>query len=191
MRQRLFIILGIASLAGLLMFAGQIVRLYRLRLRRSSDVHIPFMLVSLGAGLASAGLLAGGFAAGRGPADPTWIVVGWLAIVGWAQTAIQGFLYKIGPFLTWLHRYGPVAGIRPVPMLEDLYSRRLALAGWAAWTVGLALGALAPLTTAEWLPLGAAAGLSLGGAATILNGARVARHWAGLVALPHPDGAAR
>ena len=182
---------AVALLAGLLLFAGQIVRLYRLRLRRSPDVHIPFMLVSLGAGLASAGLLTWGFASGRGPADPLWIVVGWLAIVGWAQTAIQGFLYKIGPFLTWLHRYGPVAGVRPVPMLEDLYSRRLALVGWAAWTIGLALGALTPVTAAEWVPLGAAASLSLGGAATILNGARVARHWAGLVALPHPGGAGR
>lgn len=170
-----------ALLAGIVLFAGQLLRLYRLRLRRSPDIHIPFMLVSLSAGLASAGLLTWGFASGRGPADPLWITVGWLAIVGWAQTAIQGFLYKIGPFLTWLHRYAPIAGVRRVPMLEDLYSRRLALVGWAAWTAGLAFGALTPVTAAEWVPLGAAAGLSLGSAATIANGVRIARHWAGLV----------
>ena len=170
---------AVAILAGLLLFVGQVVRLYSLRLRRSPDVHIPFMLVAMGAGLASAVLLTWGFAAGRGPADPVWIVVGWLMIVGWAETAIQGFLYKIGPFLTWLHRYGPIAGLQRVPMLEDLYSRRLALVGAAAWTTGLVLGALAPVTTAEWVPLGAALGLSLGGAATIANAARVARHWLG------------
>jgi hypothetical protein len=174
-----------AMLAGLLLFAGQLVRLYRLRLRRSPDVHIPFVLVAIGSGLLAAGVLVWGFASGRGPADPVWIVVGWLVIVGWAETAIQGFLYKIGPFLTWLHRYGPVAGLQRVPMLEDLYSRRLALLGCVFWTAGLALGALAPVTTAEWVPLGAAVGLSLGGAATIVNGACVARHWLGLVA---PDG---
>jgi hypothetical protein len=88
-------------------------------------------------------------------------------------------LYNIGPFLTWLHRYGPIAGVQRVPMLEDLYSRRLAMVGWAGWVGGLVLGALTPLTTAEWMPLGAAAGLSLGGAAMIVNGVRVARHWAG------------
>jgi hypothetical protein len=178
-----FVTLGgaVALLAGLLLFAGQIARLYLLRLRRSPDVHIPFVLVSLASGLAAAGLLTWGFAVGRGPSDPIWIVVGWLAIVGWAETAIQGFLYKIGPFLTWLRRYGPLAGVRRVPMLEDLYSRRLALVGWVAWTSGLVLGAVTPLTTAEWIPLAAAIGLSLGGAATVVNAAGVARHWLGLV----------
>jgi hypothetical protein len=176
-----FVTLGgsIALLAGLALFAWQILCLYRRRLRRSPDVHIPFMLVSLSAGLTSAGLLVWGLADGRGPADPIWIVVGWLTIVGWAETAIQGFLYKIGPFLTWLHRYGPVAGVRPVPMLEDLYSRRLALAGCAAWTAGLVLGVLTAVTPLEWAPTASAAGLSLGGAATIVNGVRVARHWLG------------
>ena len=98
--------------------------------------------------------------------------------MGWAQTAIQGFLYKIWPFLTWLRRYGPLAGVQRVPMLEDLYSRRLALAGWAAWTSGLVLGALAPLTTIEGVPLAAAASaFRFGAAAVVFNGARVGRHW--------------
>jgi hypothetical protein len=168
---------ALALLAGLGLFALQLGRLYRFRLRRSPDIHMPYAQVATGAGLLAAGLLVYGFGSGRGPADPVWIVVGWLTIVGWAETAIQGFLYKIGPFLTWLYRYGPVAGLRPVPMLEQLYSRRLALAGFACWTGGLVLGALVPLTTADWLPYGAAAGLSLGAAATIANGLRVARHW--------------
>jgi hypothetical protein len=81
--------------------------------------------------------------------------------------------------------------MQPVPMLEDLYSRRLALVGWAGWTTGLALGAVTPFTTVEWISLGAAAGLSLGGAAMIVNAVRVARHRAGLVALPNPAGAHR
>jgi hypothetical protein len=163
-------------LGGVALFAVQIVHLYRVRLRRAVDVHIPFMLVSTGAGLLAAALLVWGFASGRVPTDPIWIVVGWLAIVGWAQTAILGFLCKIGPFLTWLHRYGPVAGLQQVPMLEQMYSRRLALLGWAAWTTGLVLGATIPLTSAEWIPPGAAVSLSAGGAITIVNAVRVGRH---------------
>jgi hypothetical protein len=178
---------ALALLGGLGLFALQLGRLYRLRPRHSPDVHIPYAQVSMTAGLLAAGLLVWGFGNGLGPADPLWIVVGWLAIVGWAETAIQGFLYKIGPFLTWLYRYGPEAGLHPVPMLEQLYSRRLALAGFACWTGGLLLGALVPLTTAAWLPYGAAAGLSLGGAATILNGARVARHWLGIAHWDSPQ----
>jgi hypothetical protein len=178
---------ALALLGGLGLFALQLGRLYRLRPRHSPDVHIPYAQVSMTAGLLAAGLLVWGFGNGLGPADPLWIVVGWLAIVGWAETAIQGFLYKIGPFLTWLYRYGPEAGLHPVPMLEQLYSRRLALAGFACWTGGLLLGALVPLTTAAWLPYGAAAGLSLGGGATIVNGARVARHWLGIARWDSPQ----
>jgi hypothetical protein len=166
-----------ALLAGLGLFAAQIVRLYTLRLRRSPDVHIPFMLISLLSGLLAAGLLVWGFASQRAAFDPLWIAVGWLAIVGWAQTAILGFLYKIGPFLTWLQRYAPVAGLERVPMLDDLYSRRLALFGCAAWTCGLTLGALAPVTAAEWLPLAAALSLSLCGLTTIVNAVCVGSHW--------------
>lgn len=172
-----------ALLVGLALFAVQLARLYRLRLRRAPDVHVPFALVATAAGLLAAGLLVWGFAGGRGPADPLWVAAGWLAIVGWAETAILGFLYKIGPFLTWLHRYAPVAGVQRVPMLEQLYSRKLALLGFAAWTTGLVLGALAPLApqaVAAWLPAGAAAGLVVGGATTVVNALRVARHWLGL-----------
>ena len=138
------------------------------------------MLVSLTAGVSSATLLLWGFVSERGPADPLWIVVGWLAIAGWVQTAMQGFLCKIGPFLTWLHRYGPVAGVARVPMLEQMYSRRLALAGSSFWTGGLILGALVPMTTAEWILSAAAGCLSLGILAVIVNGVRVGRHWLGL-----------
>jgi hypothetical protein len=130
-------------------------------------------------GLLAAGLLVLGFAGQRGPTDPVWVASGWLAIAGWAQTAIQGFLYKIGPFLTWMHRYGPLVGTRPVPMLEQLYSRRLALVGFVTWTMGVLLGAAVPFTTAEWLPLVAAISLSTGAATTLANAARVGWHWLG------------
>jgi hypothetical protein len=74
-------------------------------------------------------------------------------------------------------------------MLDQLYDRRLAQAGFVAWTAGLVLGALAPLTTAEWVPLGAALTLSLGAAATVANGLRVGWHWLGLAKGPEdrPD----
>ena len=123
---------------------------------------------------------SGALPADAAQSDPIWLVVGWLAIVGWAQTAIQGFLYKIGPFLTWLHRYGPVAGLQRVPMLEQMYSRRLALVGCIAWSSGLVLGALTPLTSVDWLPLAAALSLSLSGLTVIVNGVRIGGHWLSL-----------
>jgi hypothetical protein len=177
-------LLGAASfLAGLGLFALHVARRYRVRLRRSAGVHVPYAVVAIAAGLVAAGLLVFGFATARGPADPIWIAVGWLLIVGWLETAIQGFLYKLGPFLTWLRRYAPDASLHPVPVLEQLYSRPLALCGLACWTVGVALGAALPFTAPDaegWLPFGAGLALSLGGVATIANGLRIAGHWFGL-----------
>ncbi|MBX5491396.1 MAG: hypothetical protein IRZ14_09565 [Chloroflexi bacterium] len=166
-----------ALCAGQLLFGLQLLRLYRLRRRRSFDVHIPFALAACTAGLLASGLVVVGLATARPPADPVWMTAGWLAIVGWAETAIQGFLYKIGPFLTWLHRYAPLAGRQPVPRLEDLYGRRTALLGWACWVSGVALGALAALTQVS--PLASMAGglLSVGLAAFLVNAVRTGAHW--------------
>jgi hypothetical protein len=164
-------------LAGLGLFAAQLLRQYHLRRRRTFDVHIPYALAALVYGLVSAALLVYGLASGRALTDPIWIVVGWLAIAGWAETAIQGFLYKIGTFLTWLHRYAPLAGRHRVPKLEDLYGRRTALVGWACWTAGIALGALAALSRLGPLALVAAVALSIGVGAFLVNAARVGLHW--------------
>ncbi len=166
-----------ALLAGVTLVAAQLVRLYRLRRRRGFDVHIPFVLASMAFGVLAASLTLVGLVTQRPVADPLWVAVGWWAIVGWAETAIQGFLYKIGTFLTWLHRYAPLAGRQPVPRLEELYGRRTALFGWASWTTGVALAGLAALGSLAWLVPFAAVGLSLGAAAFLANAVRVGSHW--------------
>lgn len=163
--------------AGQLLFALQLLRLYRRRRRRAPDIHIPFALAACAAGVAAASLAVLGLASARPPADPLWLAAGWLAIVGWAQTAIQGFLYKIGPFLTWLHRYAPVAGRQPVPKLEDLYSRRLALLGWACWVGAVTVATLTVLGQMVWLAPFASALLSAGLLAFLANAVRVGLHW--------------
>ncbi len=176
---------GALSLLGsLAMFAIHLGWLYRRRRRRGFDVHVPFLVTSVGYALAAAALLAAGFVADRPAGAPIWVAVGWLAIVGCAETAIQGFLYKIGSFLAWLHRYAPLVGRRPVPVLDQLYGRRTALAGWALWSAGVALGGAAALASSEPVALAAAAALSLGAAAFLVNAARVARHALGLVPAP-------
>jgi hypothetical protein len=53
-----------------------------------------------------------------------------VAYVGSAILAISLFVaahyYKIVPFLVWYHRFGPLAGQRPVPRVSELYSARVA-----------------------------------------------------------------
>lgn len=164
-------------LAGLSLFALQLIRLYHLRRRRAFDVHIPFALAALVYGLLAAGTVLFGLLSGRPASDPIWVAAGWWAIAGWAETAIQGFLYKIGTFLTWQHRYAPLAGKVSVPRLDALYGRRTALAGWCCWTTGVALAGLAAIVGSNDLALVASLSLSVGVSALIVNAIRIGRHW--------------
>jgi hypothetical protein len=72
--------------------------------------------------------------------------------------------YRIVPFLVWYHRFGPLAGRRPVPQVHDLYSRRLAAAASAALAAGAA-GLVLAIAAGAAGPARAAALLFAGGTA--------------------------
>ncbi len=58
---------------------------------------------------------------------------------------VAGHYYKIVPFLVWYHRFGPLAGKKPVPAVGDLYSAGTAhLAGAALFVGSLGLVAAPP-----------------------------------------------
>jgi hypothetical protein len=163
-------------LAGLLCFAAQLIHLYRRRMRRGFDIHIPFAATAALLALASVVLLVIGLVTHQSPVAPIWIAAGWLALLGGAETAIQGFFYKISTFLVWLKRYAPVAGREPVPKLEQLYNKRLAVAGWALWTAAMVAGTIAIL--ANWDVLAPIGLLLLAGVLCFLvNVVAIARHW--------------
>jgi hypothetical protein len=175
--------MGAATLlVGVAIFGVHLLHLYRARRRRQFDVHVPFVLSAVAFGLLAVGLTLFGLLSNRSPTDGLWIAAAWLAIAGWAQTPIQGFLYKIGTFLTWLHRYAPLAGRQPVPRLEAMYDRGLAVAGWLAWTLGVSFGAAAPLTHIDLLARLSAPCLSLGVVLFLTNAVRVGSHWRTAVA---------
>jgi hypothetical protein len=167
---------AIGLLAGVACFAAQIARLFRRRMRRTFDVHIPFAIVATTSAIFASALLALGLFRGTLPGDPLWVAVVWLGLCGTAGTAIQGFFYKIATFLVWLKRYAPVAGREPVPKLEQLYNRRLAVAGWSLWTAAIALGAAAILADRDALAIVGTI-LLAGVACFITNVVMIARHW--------------
>jgi hypothetical protein len=101
-------------------------------------------------------------------------VAAWLLLAGWLGTAVQGFFYKIASFLVWLRVYAPVAGIKPVPRLEELYGRHAALAALALWVAGVVAVALTlSWRQPEWTRL-AALLVSAGGLIWLANVLRVA-----------------
>jgi len=99
-----------------------------------------------------------------------------LLLFGMAETAIQGFFYKIATFLVWLKRYAPVAGTQPVPKLEEMYRFRLALTGAGFWAIAIAGTTISLLLELDILPLFGAAML-IGAGCFVINVVSIARHW--------------
>lgn len=167
---------AVLLVAGTVCFGLQITRLYRRRMRRVFDVHVPFVIVAAVTAVAATLLLTAGLFTDAAPNDPIWVASIWLALFGTAATAIQGFFYKIATFLVWLRRYAPVAGRESVPKLEDLYHRRLAMSGWLLWALGVVAGTVAILAGGELLPL-TGVFLLAGVTCFVINVVLIARHW--------------
>ncbi len=150
---------AVALLAGGGLFGWQMARLYRRRRRRVFDISTPF---TQGATLVFVtALLVGALAvAGLIPASPRlWMALGFFTLLGWVGQITLGMTYKITTFLVWLNKYAALIGQQPVPRLDDLYSRDVALVSWGLWNAGLLIGTAVIAT--HWPPLMLAAGLCL------------------------------
>jgi hypothetical protein len=80
-----------------------------------------------------------------------------MLVLGGLSLFVAGHYYKIFPFLVWFHRFGPLAGKRPVPRVADLYApvpANLAAGLLAGGVWGLSF---ATLLGAGWLARPAAA----------------------------------
>lgn len=168
---------------GVVIAALEVARMYRKRMRKSTDVHMPFAITALIVLLTCAISLVVVTFEATPMANRLTVTTVWLALVGCFLVAIQGFFYKISTFLIWLHTYAPLAGKVPVPQLDAMYDRRLAFVGLVAWMAGVIAVAMMLL---GWLPVwwGWSIGLLAGGAIFAVNVGRIARHWRGPVPTP-------
>jgi hypothetical protein len=174
-------------LLGLGIWALQLVILYRHRRRRTVDVHMPFAIVAVAAALTATVALLSGAARGEGLGAPVYVAAVWLAVAGMAQTSIFGFFLKISTFLVWLKRYAPLAGRTRVPRLEDMYDRRLAWIGLAAWVAALLCGLLALRGPAGRLATAAGLLETAGIVAFLVNVGSIARHLLPSTVGPHRE----
>lgn len=115
---------------GPLTWAVDQLRLMAARSRRKLDVQGKAVFASL-AFLAVA--VVTGLAAAHGTPGTTddeparWLLAfAAVAVLGWIGLNVIGNTYKILPFLIWFHRYRSLVGIRPVPVMTDIYHERTA-----------------------------------------------------------------
>ena len=76
--------------------------------------------------------------------DLRWpVLLGWLALWGWAGAIVHGMLGRIVSFLVWFHRYSPLIGKVPVPSMRKLLPERHVRLGFVLHASSVALGAAA------------------------------------------------
>ena len=111
---------ALAALAGIA-FAGLTLRLQLQRRRARPDATSRYWQLGLAAAILALAML---FAAVAWPALaelPGWaLYFGILLLVGGFMSLIIGMLYKIVPFLAWMHLRNHVSAGRPVPSMNKL-----------------------------------------------------------------------
>jgi hypothetical protein len=142
----------LAALVGVAAFLRQVALIFRVRLRRRIDVawrhtaaSFAYLVLALlvGCALALARLDEASEARLR-------IAYAVLALPGFIGSVIVGQLYKILPFLVWLHRFSPYVGLKKVRPASELLADAPQRAQWASMHAGIAallVGILAGVPT--------------------------------------------
>ncbi len=163
---------GVLKAGGVLLGLGaacylyQVRLIHRSRLRRMPDLgmrySIPaFSLVLVAAGLGLGLLFLNPREGWRDGAILTYVSV---LLLGAFTFLIVGQLYKIVPFLVWFHTFSSQVGLKPVPLLKDLYDEKLGSRQFWLMSAGLPLLWADIFFNQEALRLAGSLGLALSAA---------------------------
>lgn len=111
---------------------------FRRRVRRALDpglMHVAAAFLALAVATALGAVLLWG----SGGTPRLWAAYVLLMLLGWLVLLIVGVLYKVLPFLTWLHLFGERMGEKPLPTVADLTRPSWGWASLASLLAGLAL----------------------------------------------------
>lgn len=168
--------LVVAGLAAL--FAGWTLALQRRSKRGRADATMRFWRVGMSAAVAAATLL---LATTLLDPEANWpqpaLVIGTLAVGGALVSVVSGMLYKILPFLSWLHLQNAVGG--RVPHMGQYLPERFMHWQFRAHVLGVVLF-LAAILAPAWLARPAGAALLLANGLLLANLLMVLRRYAAL-----------
>ncbi len=117
----------------------QIMIIYRSRARKENDIWAKSMYFGYGS-LASALIL--GMINILVHSEQLLLAAGWFVIMGFFTFLITGHLYKIIPFLVWFERFSPLVGKEKVPMLHEMYPKKVAQYEFVFSSLGVVIGGL-------------------------------------------------
>ena len=157
---------AMALAAAYLVFALTTVRLQQRRKRKLPDVTLDFWRVGMGSLVLASALWALRIAAPFQWPESMDILIGVLALFGFAGSVISGMLYKIAPFLAWFHLQALCPPGKLAPNMKKILPDAMQRLQFRLQTLALALMCAAAL----WPdPLVYPAALALAAAALLLQ----------------------
>ncbi|MDP4244114.1 MAG: hypothetical protein Q8921_15425 [Bacteroidota bacterium] len=125
--------------SGLLLYISQVYLILRQRVRKSFDTAMKHSIISFASlfVVALLGVLISTSHLGAEALDRMTLTYGFLILFGVISSLIVGQMYKIVPFLVWLKKYAPQAGINHVPALKDMVNVMLTKVELGAFTIGI------------------------------------------------------
>ena len=111
---------ALALASAYVLFAAMTMVLQHRRRRRRPDVTLDFWRIGMGSLIAANLIWAFRIVAPLELPDAVEVLIGLLALVGFAGSIINGMLYKITPFLTWFHLQSLTGAGRLVPNMKKI-----------------------------------------------------------------------
>jgi len=115
----------LGSLVSVCLYLYQIFLIYQKRVRKEFDIWYKSMLFGY-ASLAVSLILGFLYILSGGSLNNLLYSSMWLLFTGFFAFLINGHLYKIIPFLVWFHRFSSLVGKKKVPMLNEMYPKKMA-----------------------------------------------------------------
>lgn len=167
---------GLAALLGLA-FALLTLRLQAQRRRARADATYRYWQLGLASVFFALAMLLTAAVWPALMADSRWsLLAGILLLVGGFMSFIVGMLYKIVPFLAWLHLQNVATGGAPAPNMKRLLPEVAMTRQLQAHAVALAV-LLAAAVNPEWLARPAGAALALASGWLFFNLSGIARRY--------------
>jgi len=129
--------------AGYVLFAAVTAELQRRRKRRLPDVMVDFWRIGMLSLMLAGAIRVFGIVSPSTLPEAAGLIVGVLALPGFAGAIINGMLYKIVPFLAWYHLQLRSGG-RPVPNMKQMIGDARQRLQFRVAAAALALLALSP-----------------------------------------------
>jgi hypothetical protein len=111
---------ALALAAACVAFAMTTIALQRRRRRRQPDVTLAFWRIGMACLVAASVIWALRILLSAEASEGVDVLIGSLALVGFATSIINGMLYKIVPFLAWFHLQSVARNAGPVPTMKKM-----------------------------------------------------------------------